>query len=1480
MLNRVTLRVRRLRIALLLTFVVSVAQVAASLPALPGAGTALAADNGLAERPYMGWSSYSMQVYSGNGQWITAEQIMAQSDAMHEKLQPYGYEYINIDAAWNGGMDEYGRPIPSTTLYPNGLDEVIDHVHGNGQKIGLYAIPGLSKEAYALDLPIYGAEGCSMRDIAAQPLRTGDYWDIGYKIDFSNPCAQKYINSVADVFGEWGIDFLKFDSVTPGSGHNNTSIDARDDVKAWSQALRRHGIWLELSWALDHNYADYWKEYANGWRIDWDIECYCEGVALTKWENIERLFPLAAKWWREAGPGGWNDFDSLNIGNGAMDGLTPVERQTAMTFWSISSAQLYTGNDMTNLDEYGLELLTNEEAIAVNQAGRPGHPVSLDTEQQVWYANNGDGTYSVALFNLGDAPATVRADWGDLGIEGAASVRDLWSRTELGTFEDGYVAADLPAHGSRLLKVTVSDGGAATANDDDTGMRYAGDWVRNGGNELSAASQNVSVVVSDGEAANSAIEPNTATFDKNSGHATDVATTIDFRGNTLTGITYGGATLIEGTDYTLEGGTLTIKKEYLAARSVGTVNLTLTFSAGKPQTFSIQVTDSTTQNSSANPGAIRFDKHPEAQADATTTLTLRGNALERIEIGGAALTPDVDYTVSGGTVTFKKAYLATLPTGTHDVAFAFSAGAPQTIDLIVKDSSQGGTYAINDDHPSIAYHGPWNYSYNRNLGDYNNDVHFLEADGEYFEYTFEGTGVEMITELDPSQGVIDFYVDGEYKQTVNAVNAGRLSQQSVFHIAGLPNGSHTLSAVKRSGWFMLLDRLRVTLPDLIAPNAASFDKAAAQQADLQVRLTRPGFAGVADTVTSLVYGTDYTAAYDVVTIRKEYLAAQPVGTSKLTFSFEGGATQDLRIEIADSEAPNSVIAPTAATFDKNEAVRADVRTTLTANGNTLAGIRNGGGALTAGVDYVVEGDAIRVMKEYLATLPVGEANLTLTFSAGAPQTLTVTVADTTPPNSAIRPASASFDKRADRQADVETTIEPNGNTLVGIRHGDAMLTQGEAYRVSGNLVTIVRDYLAAQPTGMINLELVFDAGRPQTLSIAVHDTALGRYVSLNDDASGIVYTGSWQSSRSRGLGDYQDDVHYTEKDGDSFEFTFEGTGVEIVTEKEGAQGDIDIYIDGEFRQTVSTWSQNRQLQQTVFAISGLPEGAHTLKAVKKNGYYMLLDRLRVRVSDLVEPDQVAFDKRAAEPADVTIETTVDESGLLSVSNGETILSPGTDYTVSDDAVTIKKEYLASLPEGASYLTFAFRGDYGNDVHATRTNGDAVEYRFSGSGFDWIGPKGPDAGEFDLYVDGAHQATVNAHHDSRQAGQTLFSLSGLPDGEHVVKAVKRSGERMLVDRIVFRIGAAELTLGGTELPGGTVGEPYQAKIPATGGVGSHAFALTDKDVPKGLALGADGVVSGSPTKPGMNKFTVTLTDEAGATISQRFSIQINNPRSGK
>src|SRR5215207_6903434 len=455
--------------------------------AVTTAGPSLGPAGEAALKPYMGWSSYSMQVYAPvAGGWITADQIKAQSDAMHRKLQPFGYKYINIDAGWNGGIDGYGRPLPSKTLYPDGLQAVIDHIHANGQKVGLYSIPGISDAVLNANLPVYGHPGCTTGDLAVRPFQQADYWGFGHRIDMTKPCAQAYLDSIADLFAEWGVDFLKFDSVTPGSGHNDLSLDARDEVKAWSQALARHGIWLELSWAPDINYADYWKQWANGWRLDWDVECYCPGEALTAWPNISRLFPKVADWWRHGGSGGWNDLDSLDVGNGTMDGLTKYERRTAATLWAISAAPFYIGNDMTKLDAYGVELLTNPEVIAVNQAGRPAQPVSTKTNRQVWYSLNADSSYTVALFNLGTTEANMTVNWADLGLDGSAKVRDLWVKKDLGQFASGFTAATVPPHGTRLLKVTPQKKSAIRVNDDDLRVSYQGAWQRNGNREVAA----------------------------------------------------------------------------------------------------------------------------------------------------------------------------------------------------------------------------------------------------------------------------------------------------------------------------------------------------------------------------------------------------------------------------------------------------------------------------------------------------------------------------------------------------------------------------------------------------------------------------------------------------------------------------------------------------------------------------------------------------------------------------------------------------------------------------------------------------------------------------------------------------------------------------------------------------------------------------------------------------------------------------------
>ena len=709
--------------------------------AAPVTPPAVVADDGVSElssKPYMGWSSYSMQVYSGNGKWITADQITAQSDAMHDKLQDFGYEYINVDAGWNDGVDDYGRPLPSATLYPDGLDAVIDHVHANGQKFGLYLIPGVSLQIAEAAYPIHNAPGCTTNDILKRPLQQGDYWGIGYRLDFSNPCSQKYIDSIADLLGEWGVDFLKFDSVTPGSGVSDLSLDARDDVAAWSQALKRNGIWFELSWAVDINYADYWKQYADGWRVDWDVECYCEKEALTTWDNIARLFPRTAEWWRHGGPAGWNDLDSLNVGNGTMDGLTRDERRTATTLWAMSAAPMYLGNDLTNLDEFGLTLLTNPEVIAVDQAGVPAQPVSTATKQQVWYSLNTDGTYTVALYNLGRTEADVTASFSDFGLTGSATVRDLWAGKNLGGFDGSFTAEDVPIHGVRLLTVTPAKKSTLAVNDDSLRVAYDGQWTRNGGAEVAATTQPFTVAVTD---------------------------------------TPGG---------------------------------------GQP-----------------NP--------------------------------------------------------------------------PET----------GRTVTVNDNAPGITYTGNWGYSNNRGLGDHADDVHYAEANGAFFEYAFQGTGIDFVTEKHESQGDVDIYLDGQFVQTVSTYldpAQGRGVQQTVFSASGLASGSHTLRVVKKSGSFMLLDKLVVTLDSLLSTTSGAFNKA--DPADVVVDVLRdPGeLSDVSVNGEALERGTDYELSGSTVTIRSSFLATLPVGDATLDFAFRGDRHSDVHATTEDGASVSFTFRGTAVSW--------------------------------------------------------------------------------------------------------------------------------------------------------------------------------------------------------------------------------------------------------------------------------------------------------------------------------------------------------------------------------------------------------------------------------------------------------------------------------------------------------------------------------------------------------------------------------------
>jgi alpha-galactosidase len=204
--------------------------------------------NNLGEKPYFGWSTYSQQTIASNV--MNEQNILAQSDAMRSSgLQAHGFQYINLDAGWSGNADPYGRGLWNTTAFPHFL-EMIQHIHANGQKVGIYLLPGIGPQTVAANLPIFGTP-YHAQDIVVEPLTIGNGFGngYGYKIDFTKPGAQEYYNSMINLYASWGIDFIKVDSVTPGSYNDNLNINNIPDVQAFSKAIAQSGrpIWLTIS---------------------------------------------------------------------------------------------------------------------------------------------------------------------------------------------------------------------------------------------------------------------------------------------------------------------------------------------------------------------------------------------------------------------------------------------------------------------------------------------------------------------------------------------------------------------------------------------------------------------------------------------------------------------------------------------------------------------------------------------------------------------------------------------------------------------------------------------------------------------------------------------------------------------------------------------------------------------------------------------------------------------------------------------------------------------------------------------------------------------------------------------------------------------------------------------------------------------------------------------------------------------------------
>ena len=433
------------------------------------ASAAKAEDNGVGLTPAMGWSSWSFIRHNP-----TESDIEAQARAMKDSgLAGVGYQYVNVDDFWyecpgsqGPNVDQYGRWVIDPTKFPSsgsisGIQAVARYVHSLGLKFGLYVTPGISAQAVAENTPIQGTSYTA--DQIAEPSVSEANYNCGGMdgIDYSKPGAQAFVNSWANQFASWGVDYVKLDGVG--------SFDI-PDVEAWSNALRQTGrpVHLELSNSLDPADASTWQQYANGWRTGGDIEDYGaepsgSSYPLTDWSNVETRFDQVAQWQPDGEPGAFNDYDSVEVGNGSNDGLTVDERETQLSLWSLASSPLLLGTDLTKLDRTDLSLLLNRSVTAVDQDGIDASRLASTGTEQIFAKTEKNGDVVTGLFNTSGNSEVISTTASALGLGSSPGylLNNLW--THQSTESTGTISVDVPSHGVALLQITPARNPAAAA---------------------------------------------------------------------------------------------------------------------------------------------------------------------------------------------------------------------------------------------------------------------------------------------------------------------------------------------------------------------------------------------------------------------------------------------------------------------------------------------------------------------------------------------------------------------------------------------------------------------------------------------------------------------------------------------------------------------------------------------------------------------------------------------------------------------------------------------------------------------------------------------------------------------------------------------------------------------------------------------------------------------------------------------------------
>ncbi|HNW76044.1 MAG TPA: putative Ig domain-containing protein [Bacteroidales bacterium] len=361
--------------------------------------------------PPLGWNSWNCWGLS-----VSDELVRQSADYMKSSgLIDHGWTYINIDDGWEDThVDSVIRP---NSKFPD-MNAMTDYVHSLGLKVGIYSSPG--------------------------PKTCGGY-EGSYRYEFRDAWS----------YARWGIDYLKYDwcsyyQIAPEPDTNQMKYP----YQLMKRAIR--SVPRDIHFSLcQYGMGEVWKWGAtvdgNSWRTTGDIT--------DTWESMSGIGFNQGKCSPYAGPGRWNDPDMLVVGwvgwgpSLHYTNLTPNEQYTHITLWSMLASPLLIGCDLSRLDPFTLNLLTNDEVLAVNQdpAGRQAVQVQANESWQIWKKEMEDSTVVVGLFNLTEDPIYVPVNLKNIPLEGKWHLRDVWSQKCLGKVENHIEVKVLP-HGARMLR--------------------------------------------------------------------------------------------------------------------------------------------------------------------------------------------------------------------------------------------------------------------------------------------------------------------------------------------------------------------------------------------------------------------------------------------------------------------------------------------------------------------------------------------------------------------------------------------------------------------------------------------------------------------------------------------------------------------------------------------------------------------------------------------------------------------------------------------------------------------------------------------------------------------------------------------------------------------------------------------------------------------------------------------------------------------